>query len=387
MYTIALITATRAEYGLLRPVITLFEKSEHFNLQLIVTGAHLCEKFGNTVQQIEDDGFEIYKKIDILKFGTATNYAISKTIAYTINEFTELFKDKNTRPSALLVLGDRYEIFAACTAAAAFNIPIIHISGGDVTKGSQDDYYRHCITKMAALHFPSCSEYANRLIKMGENPKFVHNVGGLGDENLRKLELLSEKELSNSINFNVSRPFLLITYHPETTGDALPETQFNQLLFALKKIDIACIFTKANADAGGDVINKLIDTACENNKNYISFKSMGLLKYISAMKYCSAVVGNSSSGVVETPTFKVPTVNIGARQEGRIISENIINCNADETSIAAAITKALSSEFKQKAQSAKSPYNGGDTAKKILMQTLCYFQNENFAKPKIFYDA
>ncbi len=386
-YNIGIVTSTRADYGLLRPLISKFTKNKYFNVRLIVTGAHLCEQFANTVSEIENDNNDIFAKIDILKFGTSTNLQIAKTIAYTIKTFAAFLSKKQNRPDALLVLGDRYEIFAVCTAASALSIPIIHISGGDVTHGSADDYYRHCITKMSRLHFPSCEQYANRLINMGENPMFVHNVGGLGDENLRKLKLLSRKELSDSLNFNLEQKFALITYHPETAGNVESVTQFKSLLNALKYFDIACIFTKANADSGGIKINKLIDSACQRNKNYINFTSMGALRYISAMKYCAAVIGNSSSGVVETPTFKVPTVNIGARQKGRIISANIINCAADENSIKSAIEKALSNEFTHIAAQAVSPYNGGDTAQKIVDLTLTYLQGEHYASPKEFYDV
>ncbi len=386
-YNLGIVTSTRADYGLLRPLIANFSNNSNFNVRLLVTGAHLCEQFGNTVSEIENDNFDIFAKIHILKFGTSTHLQIAKTIAYTTKTFASFLSKKQNRPHALLVLGDRYEIFAICTAAAALNIPIIHISGGDVTHGSADDYYRHCITKMSFLHFPSCKQYSQRLINMGENPMFVHNVGGLGDENLRSLELLSLQELSRNINFNLNRKFSLITYHPETVGNVNSEKQFKHLLNALKYFDIACIFTKANADSGGVKINKLIDSACENNENYIGFDSLGALRYISALKYCSIVIGNSSSGVVETPTFKVPTVNIGNRQKGRIISANIINCAGDEKSIKNAIEKALSTQFKQIANNAVSPYNGGATSQKIVDITLDYLKSENYAKPKEFFDV
>ncbi len=385
-YTVCIVTGTRAEYGLLRPVIKQFLKNDKFIVKLIVTGAHLSEKFGNTVCEIEKDGIEIYKKIDILKFGTSTDYEISKTMAHTLNEFTEFFHNEKTLPDILLVLGDRYEIFSVCLAAAAFKIPVAHISGGDVTYGAADDYYRHCITKISSLHFPSCEEYAKRVIQLGENPKFVHNVGGLGDENLRKLKLLSKDELEASINFDLNRKYALVTYHPETAGNTDSEKQFNELLNAIKNFDIACIFTKANADAGGARINELIDEFCKQNKQHIAFTSMGVLRYLSAMKYCDIVIGNSSSGVVETPSLKVPTVNIGERQKGRINSLNIINCKTDEKSIETAIEKALSDEFIKEAKQAKSPYNGGDTSKKIVDFTLEYINSENYAKAKIFYD-
>ena len=381
---IAVITSTRAEYGLLRSVIKNIDHSEILNLSLIVTGTHLSEKFGNTVTEIEKDGFNITKKIDILKFEN-DNLSITKTIAYTIEQFGYYF-NKN-KFDACLVLGDRYEIFAISVAASMQDIPLIHISGGDVTLGAKDDYFRHSITKMAKLHFPSCEEYRNRVIQLGEEPKTVYNVGGLGDENIRKIKLLSLDQLSVKFNYNFTKPYALVTFHPETLANKDVEQQFNELLLALDNFkDINFIFTKANADAGGEKINKLIDTYVNNNPKNIAFVSMGVINYLSAMKYAKIVIGNSSSGVVETPTFKIPTVNIGNRQKGRIICDNIINCICDEKQITSAINNALSSEFIQKAKKTISPYNGGDTAKKIVDIIEEKLSKNEFKNIKGFYD-
>ncbi len=384
-YNVAVVTGTRAEYGLLRRVIKQMLQNSNLNVQLIVTGAHLSNNFGNTVKEIENDNIEIFAKIPILKYTTNTPYATTKTMAYAMMQFTEHFN--SNKPDALMVLGDRYEILAACLAASGLLIPVIHISGGDVTHGAQDDYYRHCITKTAQLHFPSCKEYAQRVIQLGEAPSTVHNVGGLGDENIRKLQLLSKEDLAKSINYNVESKYFLITYHPQTAGESRqPAQKFNNLLQALLNFNIGCIFTKANADAGGTEINELIDIACKKHNNYISFDSMGGVRYLSAMKYCTAVIGNSSSGVVETPTMRVPAVNIGTRQSGRIISGNVICCNDDVDSIKKSIEQAMSLQFAKKSKQTVSPYDGGNTAEKIVDITVEFLKNYDETRVKTFWD-
>ncbi len=380
--TVAVITGTRAEYGLLRPVLQKLQKSKVISARLVVTGAHLSAQFGSTIGEIEADGIAVAARIEILKFGCG-RLATARTVAYAIDQFSEYFTAH--RPDAVLVLGDRYEIFAAGTAAALLEIPLAHISGGDVTYGAADEYFRHCLTKMASIHFPSCEIYARRLIAMGENPVTVHNVGGLGDENLRNLQLMDQNTLAQSIGFDLSQPFALVTYHPETAGGASPLAQFEALLHALQKTALRCIFTKANADAGGTEINAAIDAVCaQQPQRFIAFTSMGVLRYLSAMRFAALVVGNSSSGVVETPTLGVPTVNIGDRQKGRIICENVLCCGADEAEISAAIAKALTPDFAAKAKTTVSPYYGGDTSAKITAE-LEKFVAQPYT-PKAFYD-
>lgn len=383
--TVAVVTGTRAEFGLLLPVIKQLEASEILEPRVIVTGAHLSPAYGCTVKEIEKSGIDIAAKIDILKFGTGA-LATARTVAYTIDEFSKYFAVR--RPDMVLVLGDRYEIFAVGTAAAMLSIPLAHISGGDVTKGAVDEYFRHSLTKMASIHFPSCDEYARRVIAMGENPATVHNVGGLGDENLRNIKTFSRSRLEASIGFSLKEPFALVTFHPETAGGKDPSQQFYALLSALDKSGLNCIFTKANADAGGSEINALIDEAVEqNSEKYVAFTSMGLVRYLSAMKLCAVVIGNSSSGVVETPTLGVPCINIGSRQSGRIMCQNVICTSADENEISAAIQKSLSPEFIKEARQTKSPYNGGETSKHIVNWLGKYLQSDNFGAPKEFYDA
>lgn len=352
--SLCVVTGTRAEYGLLRPVLQKLLQSDVIEPRLVVTGAHLAPEFGNTVSEIEADGMPIAARIPILKFGTGSPLATARTVSYTMERFTDYFSQN--RPDAVLVLGDRYEIFAAGAAAALLEIPLAHISGGDVTAGAADDWFRHCLTKMASLHFPSCEVYARRLIRMGEDPAAVENVGGLGDENLRSLPLLSRAALAESIGFGLERPYALVTYHPET--------------------------------AGGADINARIDAVCAARPGqYVAFTSMGVLRYLSAMKYCAVVAGNSSSGVVETPSLGVPCVNVGDRQKGRLLSANIICCAADEASVYAALQKALSPAFAAQARQAKSPYNGGDTSGRIVRRLEAFVQSPSLGKPKLFYDG
>lgn len=387
--TLAVITGTRAEYGLLRPVIQKLLKTQDVSLQVLVTGAHLAPEYGNTVSEIEADGVPIAARIPILKFGQGP-LATAQTVAYTIEQFSQWFAQH--KPNAVLVLGDRYEIFAAAQAAAMTGVPIAHISGGDVTLGAADDYYRHCITKMAHLHFPSCDVYARRVIRMGESPDTVFNVGGLGDENIRTMQKMNLSELSDSLQFDLSGPFALVTFHPETAGGASPTQQVRELLKAMEQIGrtypIKWLITKANADAGGLAINEMLDAWVQQHpQQAMAFTSLGVKRYLSAMQYASMVVGNSSSGVVETPTFGVPTVNIGQRQAGRIVCDNVICCNALQQEIEQAMKQALSKEFVQKAKNTVSPYNGGDTSGRIV-QILCeQMQKTTFGAPKVFYDG
>lgn len=383
---LAVVTGTRAEYGLLRRVISELLKSDKIIPEVIVTGAHLSPLYGNTVQEIEKDGVPIAARVDILKFGQGRR-ATADTVAYAMEQFAALFEDM--RPDGCLVLGDRYEIFAVGAAAAMLGVPLIHISGGDVTLGAADDWYRHCLTKMACLHFPSCEEYARRVIRMGENPATVFNVGGLGDENIRKLPLMGLEELSESIGFDLTEgPYALVTFHPETAGGADPLAQMDQLLAAMEDTPgVKWLITKANADAGGQAINRRIDQWCAGRSDAVAFASLGVVRYLSAMRRAAAVVGNSSSGVVETPTFGVPTLNIGQRQAGRIICQNVLCCEANRADIAAALQKALSPEFRQLAAATVSPYNGGDTARRMVGVLEQEMFRPGFGGPKGFYDG
>lgn len=383
MKNITIITSTRAEYGLLRPVIQKVAAAQDLQLQLVVTGAHLCARFGNTVQEIEADGLPIVARLPIFEEENP-NEPVALTIARTITVFDGYFAAH--RPDAVLLLGDRFEIFAVATAAAARHIPIAHISGGDVTLGAADEYYRHCITKMAALHFPSCAESAARLVRMGEAPETVFCVGGLGDENIRTLPKMTRQELCASTGFDLMQPFAIVTYHPETSAAAGdPAAQADALCAAMEAVPgVFWLITGSNADAGGAVCTAKMQAFAAAHPQRAGFiNSLGLKRYLSAMQCAALVVGNSSSGVVETPTFGVPTVNIGSRQAGRIICQNVLCCAAAAPAIEAALRRALTPEFSAVAHTAQSPYNGGDTSGKIC-RVLAQF---DFAKPKTFYDG
>ena len=382
MRSICVVTATRAEYGLLRPVVQKLAASADLQLRLVVTGAHLCPRLGLTVTEIEKDGFAIDARLPIFTDDAAE--PVAQTIARTLTVFDEYFAQN--APDCLLVLGDRFEIFAVATAAAARHIPIAHISGGDVTLGAADEYYRHCISKMAAVHFASCADSAARLVRLGEAPDRVFCVGGLGDENIRTLPKLSREALCASTGFALMQPFALVTYHPETSADAgSPAAQCQALCRAMESVPgIFWLMTGSNADAGGQVCSDTLRAFAAAHPDRAGFvQNLGLQRYLSAMQYASLVAGNSSSGVVETPTFQVPTVNIGKRQAGRLICANVLGCAPDADAIAETMRKALSPEFAAVAATAKSPYNGGDTSAKIC----AVLRSFDFSAPKSFYDG
>ena len=382
MRSICVVTATRAEYGLLRPVVQKLAASADLQLRLVVTGAHLCPRLGQTVTEIEKDGFAIDARLPIFTDDAAE--PVAQTIARTLTVFDEYFAQ--SAPDCLLVLGDRFEIFAVATAAAARHIPIAHISGGDVTLGAADEYYRHCISKMAAVHFASCADSAARLVRLGEAPSRVFCVGGLGDENIRTLPKLSREALCESTGFALMQPFALVTYHPETSANAgSPAAQSQALCRAMEAVPgIFWLMTGSNADAGGQVCSDTLRAFAAAHPDRAGFvQNLGLQRYLSAMQYASLVAGNSSSGVVEAPTFQVPTVNIGKRQAGRIICANVLGCAPDADAIAETMRRALSPEFAAIAATAKSPYNGGDTSAKIC----AVLRNFDFSAPKSFYDG
>ena len=382
MRSICVVTATRAEYGLLRPVVQKLAASADLQLRLVVTGAHLCPRLGLTVTEIEKDGFAIDARLPIFTDDAAE--PVAQTIARTLTVFDKYFAQ--SVPDCLLVLGDRFEIFAVATAAAARHIPIAHISGGDVTLGAADEYYRHCISKMAAVHFASCADSAARLVRLGEAPDRVFCVGGLGDENIRTLPKLSREALCASTGFALMQPFALVTYHPETSADAgSPAAQSQALCRAMEAVPgIFWLMTGSKADAGGQVCSDTLRAFAAAHPDRAGFvQNLGLQRYLSAMQYASLVAGNSSSGVVETPTFQVPTVNIGKRQAGRLVCANVLGCAPDADAIAETMRKALSPEFAAIAATAKSPYNGGDTSAKIC----AVLRNFDFSAPKSFYDG
>jgi GDP/UDP-N,N'-diacetylbacillosamine 2-epimerase (hydrolysing) len=383
--TICIVTGTRAEYGLLRPIIKQLIASDRFVIKIVVTGMHLSEDFGFTYKEIEADGLAIDAKIDVLQ-NEDSNKAMSKAIGLGVMGFAEYF-DKS-QPDLVLVLGDRFEIFAAATAAAVACIPIAHLHGGETTEGAVDEFFRHSITKMSYLHFTSTEQYRQRVINMGEAPSRVFNVGATGVENILSLPLMTKEELSQNIGFDLKRPYALVTFHPVTMEKNTAIKQFEDLLSALDEIQgLNYIFTKANADANGRGINKKIDAYCEKKSNVIAFTSMGVLRYLSAMKYCEMVIGNSSSGIMETPSFRKPTINIGDRQKGRICAKSIIACEPEKNVIIKSIDKARSPQFLNEIADQKTPYGDGKTSKRIVAVIKDYLDNEKINLKKSFYDV
>ncbi len=376
---LTIVTTTRADYGLLRPVIERIKKRNELNYTIVATGSHISDK---TISEIEGDGYD-YKTIDIIKY-PQNKEGVARITALTQQLFIDYFVKNPT--DGLLILGDRYEVFAIAVAARFLDIPIFHVSGGDVTSGAIDDCLRHCITKLSSVHFPSCKKYAKRLMALGEQPESIYMVGGLGDENIRNMSMMSAPALSSSLGFNLERNFLLVTYHPETLSELTETQQVEELVDALENYDGAVVVTGANSDSGGEQINLMLKEFCDKSADRFYIKSMGALRYLSAMKAASAVVGNSSSGVCETPTLGVPTVNIGNRQNGRIMAENIFCCSCDRTQINKAIKLCLSQMFTAKARKAVSPYYGENTADRIATITARLI-NKGVERYKEFYDV
>ena len=381
---ITVLTATRAEYGLLNPIIHALQESDLFDVKVVATGAHLSPEFGLTYQEIEADGVEIDKKIEIL-LSSDTPVAISKSMGLAMISFAEYFDA--SKPDMLMVLGDRYETLAVCCAAMNARIPIIHLYGGETTEGAIDEAVRHSITKMSYLHFTSTQEYRKRVIQLGEHPDRVFSVGSIGIENALKMELLSKEELEESIQFKLDKPFAVVTFHPTTLEDGQAEKQFSEVLEAFDRhSNMQYIFTKANADANGRIINKMIDEYVASHDNTVAFTSLGVKRYLSALKYATMVIGNSSSGLVEVPSFKIPTINIGDRQKGRLQAESVINCEPISDEVDRAICKALSAEFRLVSDTVQNPYGDGNTSEKLVKILEKVLLSGNVDLKKKFYD-
>ncbi len=365
MRKVCIYTSTRAEWGLLRGVAEEIRCHEGLQLQILATGGHLSSRFGMTVSEIESDGFQINERIDILKFDD-TPEGICKTMGLAMAGYGEALV--RLEPDILLVLGDRYETFCVAAAAQVCRIPVAHIHGGETTEGAIDEAFRHSITKMAHLHFPACEEYRKRIIQLGERPDRVFNVGALGVENIRKVSLMSREELAESIDFDLNGPFFLVTFHPVTLERSTAEEQFENLLEALEQFpDHKVIITGANADADGSVINACIQAYVQSHPDRcVAVDSLGLRRYLAAMKFCDAVIGNSSSGILEAPAFKVPTVNIGDRQKGRVRTTSIIDCGVGQGEIAGAIQQALMPDFRDSFKEMSHPCEKNNTSAAIV---------------------
>ncbi len=381
---ISILTATRAEYGLLKPIIKKMNLDSSFDVRVVVTGTHLSPEFGLTFSEIEQDDIKIDKKIEVL-LSSDTPVAIAKSMGLALVSFADYFDE--LKPDLLVVLGDRYETLAVCTAAMNLRIPIAHLYGGETTEGAIDESIRHAITKLSYLHFTSTDKYRNRVIQLGEDPSRVFSVGALGVENIKNQTLLSKEELQASINFSLEKPYAIVTYHPVTLDDNSSSIQFGSLLEACKKFkELNFIFTKANADTDGRIINQMIDNFVEGNSNAIAFSSLGMKRYLSALKYGSIVIGNSSSGLIEAPSFGIPTINIGDRQKGRLQANSVINCNPVSSEIERSIELALSKEFKKRASSVTNPYGDGNTSMKVINIVKEYLLNNKIDLKKPFYN-
>ena len=331
---ICVVTGTRAEYGLLYWLLKEFKKSKKINHYLIATGMHLSPEFGLTVKQIKADGFKLYREIEIL-ISSDSPSAVAKSCGMGIISFADVFKE--LKPDILILLGDRFELLAVASAALIFNIPIAHIHGGEITQGAYDDAIRHSISKMSWTHFVAHSTYKRRLIQLGENKNKIFNFGGLGAYGINQLNLLSKIDLEKSINFKIDKNLILVTFHP-ITFEKNSSSQFQSLLNYLNKNKkFRVLFTMPNADNyGRDIINKIKNFVKLNPERSIWFYSLGQVRYLSVVKYSLAVVGNSSSGILEVPSFRTATINIGSRQYGRVLAKSVINCTGNYNSIAAA---------------------------------------------------
>lgn len=385
MKKICILTATRAEYGLLKPIIIKSMKVEDFDVRLVVTGAHLSPEFGLTYQEIENDGIKIDKKIEILLSGD-TPASISKAMGLAMISFADYFE--KLKPDILVVLGDRYETLAVCCSAMNQRIPIAHLYGGETTEGAVDEAIRHAITKLSYLHFTSTEEYRRRVIQLGEHPNRAFCVGAMGIENILNERLLSKIELEETMNISLAKPYAMVTFHPVTLEDSDSGKQMQELLYALKQHrDMNFVFTKANADTGGRIINQMIDKFVEENDNAVAFAALGMKRYLSALKYSSMVIGNSSSGLIEAPSFGIPTINIGDRQKGRLQATSVINCLPKGEDIEKAIKLALSDNFRNKARTTINPYGDGNTSEKIVSTIKDFLLNNKVNLKKKFYDC
>jgi len=361
---VCVVTGTRAEYGLLYWLMKEIQTDADLKLQMIATGMHLSPEFGLTYRQIEKDGFTIDKKIEML-LSSDTPAGISKSMGLGMISFSEAYSE--LQPDIVVLLGDRFEIFSAAAAAMIARIPIAHLHGGETTVGVIDEPIRHSITKMSHLHFTATEEYRNRVVQLGENPERVFNVGGLGIDNIKTLNLMNREEFEQSISFKLGRKNLLITFHPVTLEHTTAGEQFQNLLEAIEELqDTIFIFTKPNADTEGRIIIQKIDEYVPRNTHKaVAFTNLGQVRYLSAMQFVDGVVGNSSSGLAEAPTFKIGTINIGDRQRGRIKAESIIDCEPNKESILAATRKLYSRKFQKKLKNVKNPYGEGGAANKI----------------------
>lgn len=385
MRRICVITGTRAEFGLLSGLMRLIQQSDLTQLQVIATNMHLSPRYGNTYKEIEEAGFAIDYKVPILDENAADNanetlHAMSRAIAGFADAYDAL------QPNLIVVLGDRFEILAAVESALIKQIPVAHIHGGELTLGAYDDAIRHSITKMSHLHFTSTEEYRRRVIQLGEQPERVWYVGALGVENIKRIPLLSKDEIEQNLKFEINNNTILATYHPVTLANSDGREEIYAFLDALDEFhELRIIFTMPNSDNGSNVIREAIENyVARNSARTCACTSLGVKRYLSVMKYCAAVVGNSSSGIVETPSFHIPTLDIGSRQGGRMAAESVWHCGTDKQSIVEGLKHILSDDFRQIAAAASNPYEKEGTAENIF-KVISTYALEGITQ-KQFYD-
>ncbi len=378
MRKIAIVTATRAEYGILRPLIFRLNEEKTFQVQLYVTGTHLSQQYGNTQEEIVKDGLRIYKKIPILEAGN-TPFDISITMANALRGFAEAFR--SDRPDLLILLGDRTEILGICCAAMNERIPIAHLHGGELTEGAVDDCVRHAVTKMSYLHFAAAEVYRQRIIQMGESPERVFHTGALGVENILKVPLLSASELCQEVGIPKNCMLVVVTFHPVTLEAGEARQQVQELILAMKaNPQYYYLITKANADVGGHLVNECLEQFAKETEGAKLTASLGMVRYLSAVRYSDFVLGNSSSGIIEAPAMGTPTVNIGNRQKGRLMADTIVSCKSAHEEITAAMHTAAQMERRK-----SKLYGDGHTSERITAILKDFLENNKINLEKKFY--
>lgn len=384
MTKICVVTATRAEFGLLKPLLEKLLKIPDFDIRIIATGMHLSPEFGLTYKEIEEAGMKIDRKIE-MQLSSDSTVAMSKTMGLTMIGFADYFEE--TKPDYAILIADRYETLAVAATAMCMQIPIIHLYGGETTEGAIDESIRHAISKMSYLHFATTEPYRKRIVQMGEDPNRVFNVGGLGVENVKTCPLLEKYELEESLGIKLDKPYAVVTFHPVTLEKGSTKGQALELMKACEEYpDMKFIFTKANSDASGRIINGLFTEFVEKHSNMRIYDSLGLKRYLSAVKYAAFVLGNSSSGIMEVPSFGIPTVNIGDRQRGRLRAESILDCAPEKDSITDAINKALSDDFQRVCRSCKNPYEGKNPSGDIIEILQRFIKEDRIDLKKEFYN-
>jgi len=384
MRKIAVVTGTRAEYGLLYWVIKGIHDDPKLQLQLIVTGMHLSSEFGLTVKEIEKDSFPIAEKVEML-LSSDTEAAISTSMGLGMIGFAKAYE--RLKPDILLVLGDRFEILSAVAAAVPFRIPVAHIHGGEATEGAMDELFRHAITKMSHIHFPSTRVYADRIVQMGEKPKSIFCFGAPGLDNIRKLDLLGKGDLFSKLGLPADKKIGVVTYHSATLNIDSAESNMSEILRAIQAFkDIYWVFTMPNADTGGRVIAGLANTFVKNNPATCkAFISLGRVLYLSLLKHAAVMVGNSSSGLIEAPSFELPVVNIGMRQLGRIRGNNVIDvAECKKENIVKAVNTAISAKFRSSLRGMNNPYGEGKTSKKIVEKLKTISSGQRLIRKKFY---